>query len=154
MEQSLSAEIERLRKMPTGELRERYAAVFGEPTKSYNREHLFKKITYRLQERAHGTLSERAKARAAELLDEGAIRASAPRRPGPVEASARDPRLPAVGAVLKREYRGTTYKVIVGEDGFEFDGQQYRSLSAIAKKITGTAWNGFLFFKRTKPEAA
>jgi hypothetical protein len=59
---------------------------------------------------------------------------------------ARDARLPGIGSVLTKEHRGKTHKVLVMEDGFEFEGQRHRSLSAIAKRITGTAWNGFLFF--------
>jgi len=152
METSVAPDIAALRKLATGELRERYTAVFGEPPKSSNREYVFKKIAYRLQERAFGTLSDRAKARAAELVDEGAIRTSAPRvskgQPAPV---ARDPRLPAVGSVLTKEHRGRVHKVLVGAADFEFEGRRYGSLSAIARQITGTAWNGYLFFfGRTK----
>ncbi|MBI3722354.1 DUF2924 domain-containing protein [bacterium] len=69
------------------------------------------------------------------------------RKPNGTEL-ARDPRLPAVGSVLKRDYRGKTYRVLVTDDGFMFDGRRCASLSAIAKEITGTAWNGFLFFTR------
>ncbi|MBI3725938.1 DUF2924 domain-containing protein [bacterium] len=159
MDKGPAAELSVLRKMATGELRERYARLFGEPAKSHNRDHLFKKCAYRLQELAYGPLSERAKAQAATLADEAAIRTNAPmqRRPK-TPATARDPRLPAIGSVLTKEHRGRTYKVLVADDGFEFEGARYRSLSAIARKITGTAWNGFLFFGNArvakKPEEA
>lgn len=59
---------------------------------------------------------------------------------------ARDARLPAPGTTLRREYKGAVHEVTVLADGFEFRGQPYRSLSHIARHITGTAWNGFLFF--------
>ena len=60
--------------------------------------------------------------------------------------SRRDPRLPAAGTVVRREYAGTAVEVLILEDGFEYDGIRYDSLSAIATKVTGTRWNGFLFF--------
>lgn len=58
----------------------------------------------------------------------------------------RDPRLPPPGSKLTRLYRGTEHRVLVLETGFEYQGQVYGSLSRIAKTITGTTWNGFLFF--------
>ncbi|HEX2713312.1 MAG TPA: DUF2924 domain-containing protein, partial [Candidatus Acidoferrales bacterium] len=54
---------------------------------------------------------------------------------------ARDERLPAVGTVLKRMYRGQTIEVEVLEDGFKFQSSRYRSLSAIAREVSGTRWN-------------
>jgi hypothetical protein len=68
----------------------------------------------------------------------------------------RDPRIPAPGSVLEREHDGKTLRVKVLDDGFQFRGKTYRSLSAIAKEATGTTWNGLLFFgliKRTKSAA-
>lgn len=58
----------------------------------------------------------------------------------------RDPRLPMPGAIITKEYEGKRIEVRVLEDGFEYSSQRYRSLSAIAREITGTSWNGFLFF--------
>jgi len=58
----------------------------------------------------------------------------------------RDPRLPTPGTVISREYHGQLIQVKVNEDGFEYEGRPYRSLSAISKAITGAHWNGFLFF--------
>ncbi len=58
----------------------------------------------------------------------------------------RDPRLPAPGSVLSRRYQGAECRVTVLEKGFEYRGERYRSLSKIAREITGTNWNGFLFF--------
>ena len=63
-----------------------------------------------------------------------------------------DERVPPPGTVLTRVYRGQAYHVVVHEDGFEYDGQIFRSLSAIAKLITGSHWNGLLFFKLAKPK--
>ena len=60
----------------------------------------------------------------------------------------RDSRLPPVGTVLMRDGDGVgTVKAEILDEGFEHDGKVYKSLSTIAKKATGTTWNGFLFFK-------
>lgn len=67
-------------------------------------------------------------------------------------AGALDPRLPPPGTYLEREYKGRRVIVKVLVDGFECDGEIYRSLSAIAQEVTGTKWNGFLFFNLTTTE--
>ena len=67
-------------------------------------------------------------------------------------AGTSDPRLPPPGTYLEREYKGRRVIAKVLVDGFEFDGQIYRSLSAIAHEATGTKWNGFLFFNLTATE--
>ena len=61
-------------------------------------------------------------------------------------------RLPAVGSWITRQYQGREIAVRVLDDGFEFEGDRYRSLSAIAKRVTGSHWNGFLFFGITRQE--
>jgi hypothetical protein len=67
----------------------------------------------------------------------------------------RDPRLPAVGTTLTRTYKGKDYKVAVLDDGFRYDGDEFRSLSALASRITGAASiNGFLWFGLTGAKAA
>ena len=58
----------------------------------------------------------------------------------------RDPRLPPIGTVLRRVYRNDTHEVTVRNDGFEYRGQAFKTLSAVARRITGTPWNGFKFF--------
>ena len=57
-----------------------------------------------------------------------------------------DPRLPLPGTLLAREFQGRDIVVKVLDNGFEFDGRRYKSLSAIAQEVTGSKWNGFLFF--------
>lgn len=156
---NIGKEIAELNQMTVRELRERYEAVFGEPTRAGNKEFLFKRIAWRIQSVAEGDLSERAHRRA-ELLARGAdLRTTAPRTPlaamgtndAKPAASVGDERVPPPGTVLTRAYRGQAYHVVVHEDGFEYDGQIFRSLSAIAKLITGSHWNGLLFFKIAKP---
>jgi DUF2924 family protein len=138
-----------LRKLTVGGLRKRYLEVFGEETRSSNKQYLFKKIAYRIQEKKHGGLSDRAKRRAEDLANDSPIH----RRPklGKGEAKGttvreRDPRLPAPGSLLKRIFGDKEHTVRVLENGFKYDDKPYRSLSAIAREITGTSWNGFGFF--------
>ncbi len=153
MKEALAIEIESLRKLKTKGLQARYEELFGEATRSANRAHLFRRIAWRLQAKAHGDLSERARQRAEELAEEAALRLRAPRRfwqedgsvglePPPV----RDSRLPPLGTVLKREYGGGTIEVTVRAAGFEYRNQVYSSLSQLAQQVTGTRWNGYRFF--------
>ncbi|CAK9063941.1 Transposase DDE domain protein [Durusdinium trenchii] len=102
-----------------------------------------------------GDISERARKRAAELANEADARATPPREPtrprkrnGTRTVTAiRDLRLPSPGTSLIRQYKGRTIEVRVLDDEFEFDGERYKSLSAIAKAVTGSHCNGFRFFK-------
>jgi hypothetical protein len=146
-------EIAALHRLTVGQLRARYAAVYGEGTAAGNRAWLVKRIAYRLQVLAEGDLSERARRRAAELANDADLRVLPPRAPvEPVPQAVapppppKDARLPPPGTVLARPYRGETLQVRVLDDGFEFRGQVYASLSAVAKAATGSHCNGFLFF--------
>src|SRR3954469_23215796 len=153
MDQALAMEIERLRKLKTKALQARYRELFGEETRSWNQAHLLRRIAWRLQAQAEGDLSERARRRAEEVADQAALRLRAPRQfwredgsvrlgPPPV----RDPRLPPVGTVLKRDYAGGAIEVRVLATGFEYQNQMYASLSQLAQHLTGTRWNGYHFF--------
>ncbi|MCA9632834.1 MAG: DUF2924 domain-containing protein [Myxococcales bacterium] len=143
-----------LRNMTVAELRERYREVFGEPTRSRNKDWLRKKIAWRIQELAEGGLSERALARIEELADGAPLRrrssgngaAEAPTAGATDQAASRDPRLPEPGTVLTRMHEGVEHTVTVLDDGFEYRGERYASLSKIAREISGTNWNGFLYF--------
>src|SRR5688500_1016252 len=149
--------------MGVAQLRNKYLEVFGEPSRSGNKDYLFKKLAWRIQSLAEGGLSERAKRRAEELARDADVRTTVPRPPkATADAGARTvvmkaplaggrDRLPIPGTVLTRTYRGRHVAVTVLADGtFEWEGQTYRSLSAIAKAITGSHWNGYLFFGLTK----
>src|SRR5262249_55491093 len=139
-----------LRAMTVAELRDRYREVFGEPSHSRNKDFLRKKVAWQLQANAETGLSDRALARIAELAP--ALPARWPRVPkltpvlAPSSNPLRDPRLPPVGTVLRRAHGGAEHAVTVIDDGFEYAGEKYRSLSKVARVITGTAWNGFGFF--------
>lgn len=151
----LNQQIAALRRLTPAELRAKYLEVFGEPTRTGNRDFLFKRIAWRIQSLAEGSLSERARRRAAELARDADIRTSMPRPPKPTPGSIQqtqaapavsDGRLPLPGTILTRAYRGQTLQVTVLPKGCEYDGQVYRSLTAVAKAVTGAHWNGHLFF--------
>jgi len=155
MEQVISEELQMLARMPIAQLRARYREVYGEESCSGHRHHLVRRIGWRLQVMAQGDLSERAARRALELANDADLKVQAPAAwvPGvkpQARAARRDRRLPPAGSLLRRSYRGGNVEVKVLADGFEYQGQRYDSLSAVARKITGTRWNGLLFFGLTK----
>ncbi|MBU1702657.1 MAG: DUF2924 domain-containing protein [Candidatus Eisenbacteria bacterium] len=152
MKPNIAREIERLSNMTVAELREKYAEVFGEETRSRHKDFLRKRIAWRLQANEEGGLSERALRRARELANEADLRLIAPRGRTEIHRfrPSHDRRLPMPGTVITREYKGRTISVMVLDEGFEFEGEVYRSLSAVARKITGTQWNGYLFFDLAK----
>ena len=79
MRTDVETALKALKKMTIGQLRERYGEVFGEPTRSFNRQHLIKRIIWRLQAIREGGLSERARKRAMELANDADLRISAPK---------------------------------------------------------------------------
>lgn len=139
---SIIREIKELRALSVGELRARWLEVFGEETNCRNKDYLFKRLAYRIQERRYGGLTDEARARAEELAKDAPIR----RRVPPPPPKPRDPRLPPVGTVLRRKHGGVEHEVIVLDDGFEYQGERFASLSQVARKISGTRWNGYGFF--------
>jgi hypothetical protein len=150
-------EVARLEGLSVKQLRERYAEAFGEATRANNKPWLVKRIAWRLQANAEGGLSDRAKRRAAELANEADLRLSPPKPRAnnaantlTVEVASPpmpDRRLPPPGTMLQREYKGQVLRVLVQPHGFEHDGTIYRTLSAVAKAITGSHVNGYAFFR-------
>jgi hypothetical protein len=162
MDPAVFTEIEDLRRMKAGALRAKYRELFGEESRSSNRQFLFRRIAWRLQARVEGDLSERARRRALEIADDADLRIRAPEgffvASGPTDAGKqphragprRDGRLPVPGTLLTRQFENRRIVVKVLEDGFEYQSQRYRSLSAVAREVTGTRWNGLLFFGLTE----
>ncbi len=134
--------------MTVSQLRERYACLFQEESRSGNRRYLIKRMAWRLQSLESGSLSERALQRARQLAGESEIRVGPPRSSAEGRLVVeRDRRLPPPGSRITRVYKGRTLQVTVLEQGFELEGQSYRTLSALAQTITGSHLNGYAFFK-------
>ena len=123
----------------TDRLKTMWTELFQETAPPYNRAFLIKRLAYRIQELAWGGLSEATIARLEALAANGKV---LERTPNPV----RNNGLPVTGTRLIREWKGVEHCCTVLEDGFEYQGRQFKSLSAVARAITGTRWNGRLFW--------
>jgi hypothetical protein len=155
--------LKKLRSLPVALLQIRYRQLMGEESKSAHKEYLLRRIAWQMQAQAESGLSERALGRIVELADDSLI-GPAPQQKGFLSRSndtkpnsvsltvngPRDERLPAPGTLLRRRYQGNEVVVQVLEEGFEYQSRRYRSLSAIAREVTGTRWNGLLFFGLTE----
>src|ERR1019366_3147059 len=169
MDKAIMTEVDSLRRASVTSLQKRYRELFQQEARSRHREHLFRKIVWRLQALAEGELSERARARAREIASDADLRVVAPKDffsvggepvaiiPRDQSKKINDPRLPMAGTMLRRSWKGQTILVEVLPNGFRYENRQYPSLSNIAFEITGTRWNGFAFFglmrKAAKPNA-
>ena len=126
-------------------LRARWRELFGTEPPGYKRDRMVKRLAYRVQELAYGGLSPEAKDRLEQIAEEvdGPVR-----KDGKVRAMRRRKQAGELtaGTRLVREWQGQPIEVTVLESGFEYAGRQFRSLSAIARLVTGTNWNGPAFF--------
>lgn len=165
MEASLEQQLSALQQQSTGELRRKYFDLSGDATNTRNRTWLIRRIAWLIQAQETGGLSERARERAEELACDADLRVNAPALAQGAKVQIElptaatipqefDPRLPIPGSLLYREYKGRVYQVLVQHQGFEMEGVIYKSLSAVAKQITGSHCNGFHFFRLTKGEKA
>lgn len=140
-------EIDALRHQTVGQLRVKYLEVFRQESRSNNQKFLVRRIAWRMQANAEGGLSERARERAIAVAEEADLRIRAPQSfLKELAQGNRDPRLPVVGTFLNREFQGRTISVEVLDKGFRYEEQVYRSLSAVARQVSGVQWNGFAFF--------
>jgi hypothetical protein len=142
---SVVKQIADLERMSAADLQHRWRELIGTEPPRYNREFLVRRLAHRLQELAHGGLSQAARAKMDALLDEagydeiGALRASRRSSQGRRQVSVE-------GTRLVREWNDGRHEVTVVAGGFEYGGRRYRSLTAVATAITGTHWNGPAFF--------
>ena len=128
-----------LRAMPIDKLKQTWRDLYQTEPPAYNRKHLENRLAYRIQELAYGGLKPATVKRLEELgeqLDGGNPRVRSRRVDG----------RPIAGTKLIREWQGGAHEVIVHCDHFEYQGRPYKSLSHIARHITGTVWNGWAFF--------
>lgn len=154
MDTPVANQIAKLAKMGLPELRDAYEKAFGKPTKSRNRKQLFSQIARKLQDGdgtsvaiSDGKPTLTAKFKSKQMSRSRNMSKSAKKKSQPVPIGARDSRLPKVGTTIERIYKGKKHLVRVLDQGFEYDGKEYRSLSALAKHITGQIINGFVWFK-------
>ena len=156
MSASIPERIAQFKAMTVSQLREEWIRYYGEETRTRNRDYLWKRLAWRIQEMEYGGLSDAAKARIEEInRDNPWVRRQLPRGfAAQLEtvsaAPRRDPRLPSPGSTLVRRYKGQDIRVTVLDDGFEWDGRRFDSLSEVALAVTGSKWNGWLFFGLTK----
>lgn len=141
------AQVASLPEMPIAELKRLWRDLFGKEAPPYNRPYLVKRLAYRLQELRYGGLSDSAAFKMRVVLQEiGADELASPRPNGGKAQHRRNTDSPVPGTRLIRDWQGTRHEVTVVPDGYEYAGRRYRSLSAIARAITGTQWNGPAFF--------
>ena len=135
----IPARLAALKSATTPELKAQWRELFDSEPPPFNRHYLESRLAYRIQELAYGGLKPetiRRLERLGEELDGG------DRNKSRVRADL----TPIAGTRLIREWQGVEHAVTVTADGFEWQGRPYKSLSAIARAITGTRWNGLIFF--------
>ena len=138
-----------LKRMSVKEMKAEWVTLFGEAAPNNSRIFLEIRLGYRIQELTYGG-PDRETRRMLDLLAdevEGVSRQ---------KSQIADPRNPVAGTRLVRDWNGVTHTVTVLTDGFDWQGRKFKSLSAIAREITGTRWNGYRYFglreiKREKP---
>ena len=151
---TINQQIQELQNMTATQLSVRYEDLFGEPPRVRNKAFLRRRVAWKIQELEFGGLSEPAIARLDDLIAKIDLPLGDPGPRRPRRASRNDTNAPLVGTTLVRQWHGQELRVEVRDNGFEWDGTLYRSLSAVAKAITGANWNGRLFFNLTKRRKA
>ena len=139
MTDSVLAQVAALPEKSTAELKQLWRDLYDRAPPPYNRPFLIKRLAYRVQELAYGGLSSRAEAKLKGLIEEEDRRVK-----GKLLVRKGDRLI--TGTRLVREWQGVEHCVTVLTDGYEYAGRPYRSLSAVARSITGTRWNGPLFW--------
>jgi hypothetical protein len=135
---ALAAEIAALAKASIKDVRQRWKTLYGkEPSGHIGRSFVIQAVAYRLQEKAFGGLKPSTRRLLARVAEEAAA-GSSPKGPSLGKAGP--------GTILVREWQGKTHRVTVLGDGVSFKGKRYRSLSEIAREITGSRWSGPRFF--------
>ncbi len=134
------------------ELKERWRDLYGTEPPRHNRAHLIKRLAYRIQELAYGGVSDATGSRLRGHLEEIGEN-GVPTARTPLSRRQRKNGMPVAGTVLIREWGGERHEVTVASGGVEYQGRRYRSLSAVAREITGTRWNGPLFFGLRRKES-
>ena len=133
------ARLAALKSMSVNDLKTEWQTLFGAPAPNNSRTFLESRLAYRIQELTYCGPDKQTRRLLDLLADE--VEGTLTRK-----GQIADPRNPVVGTKLIREWDGTAHTVTVLKDGFDWGGQRYKSLSAVARAITGTRWNGYRFF--------
>ena len=128
-----------LKAMSVNELKAEWQALYDAPAPNNSRNFLEGRLAYRIQELTYGGPDKQTRRLLDLLADE--VEGTLTRK-----AQIADPRNPVVGTKLIREWDGVAHTVTVLREGFDWDGRRFKSLSAVARAITGTRWNGYRFF--------
>jgi hypothetical protein len=136
-DEPLLARLAALKTAPTPDLKAQWRDLFESEPPPFNRTFLESRLAYRIQELAYGGLAATTIARLENMAEDFATTKGRRKR---------EQDRPIAGTRLVREWKGVEHCVTVREDGFEYQGRPYQSLSAVARAITGTRWNGHLFF--------
>jgi hypothetical protein len=139
MTDTVLARVAALKTTPTTDLKRQWREVFDTEPPPYNRRYLESRLAYRIQELAYGGLKLETVERL-EALAKGLDNNDATTR------RRRGRNRPTAGTVLVREWQGVEHRITVLNDGYEYQHRPYTSLSAVARTITGTRWNGWIFF--------
>ncbi len=151
MRNGILAQITELETLPIAALKARWRELYDTEPPSYNRAHLVKRLAFRIQELAFGGLSEETRAQLREHVKRENLDTET-ERAARMTRRQRKNGVPVVGTRIVREWHDKRYVVTVVHDGFEYEGRRYRSLSAIAKRITGSHLSGPAFFGLRKPD--
>jgi hypothetical protein len=139
MTDNVLAQIAELKTMPATQLKSKWRELFASEPPPYNRRFLESRLAYRIQELKFGGLKPETVERLDALGKEFAGKPSGTRRTSTAQK-------PITGTRLIREWQGVEHCVTVRDEGYEYQGRPYQSLSSIARAITGTRWNGWIFF--------
>jgi hypothetical protein len=136
---SILARLAALKAMSVNDLKAEWQALFGASAPNNSRSFLEGRLAYRIQELTYGGPDRETRRMLDLLADE--VEGTLTRK-----SQIADPRNPVTGTKLIRDWDGVEHTVTVLKDGFDWGGRRYKSLSAIARAITGTQWNGYRFF--------
>ena len=139
MKSSILSQLTALKSASAPVLKARWRELFDTEPPAYNRRFLERRLAYRIQELAYGGLSRETTERLKAMAKQYADQKMADRKARPLLR-------PVAGTKLIREWEGIEHCVTVGHDDFEYLGRPYKSLSSVARQITGTKWNGWVFF--------
>ncbi|MBX2807820.1 MAG: DUF2924 domain-containing protein [Cellvibrionaceae bacterium] len=136
MNDNIIGKVAALPTLKNDDIKTLWQELFDEPAPRKKRDYLIPRLAWRIQELAYGGLTDEAQERINQLI----------RSKEPIKPSSNRIRRPAIGTKLIREYQGVEHHVTVARNGFEYQNRTYRSLSHVAREITGTRWSGPLFF--------